>query len=52
MNLNLGWHKDRKENPISAPSILIGALVSAGSLWLFLKTCLLEILSRLYLEKL
>ncbi len=31
--VNLGWHKDRKENPISAPSIHVGALVGAGSLW-------------------
>jgi hypothetical protein len=46
------WHRDRKENPISAPSIQVGALVGAGSLWPFLMTCLLEILSRLYLEKL
>ncbi len=25
--VNLGWHRDRKENPISAPSIHVGALV-------------------------
>jgi hypothetical protein len=31
--VNLGWHRDRKENPISAPSIPVGALVGAGSLW-------------------
>ncbi len=31
--VNMGWHRDRKENPISAPSIHIGALVGAGSLW-------------------
>jgi len=31
-NVNLGWHRDRKENPISAPSIHVGALVGAGSL--------------------
>jgi hypothetical protein len=31
--LNLGWHRDRKENPISAPSIHVGALVGAASLW-------------------
>jgi hypothetical protein len=31
--VNLGWHKDRKENPISAPCIHDGALVAAGSLW-------------------
>jgi hypothetical protein len=30
---NLGWHTDRKEKPISAPSIHVGALVGAGSLW-------------------
>jgi hypothetical protein len=30
---NLGWHRDRKENIISAPSIHVGALVGAGSLW-------------------
>ncbi len=29
---NQGWHRDRKENPISAPSIHVGALVGAGSL--------------------
>jgi hypothetical protein len=34
--VNLGWHRDRKENPISAPSIHVGALVGAGSLWPFL----------------
>jgi hypothetical protein len=31
--MKLGWHRDRKENPISAPSIHVGALVGAGSLW-------------------
>jgi hypothetical protein len=31
--VNLGWHRDRKENPISAPSIHVGVLVGAGSLW-------------------
>jgi len=31
--VNLGWHRDRKENPISAPSIHVGALMGAGSLW-------------------
>ncbi len=31
--VNLGWHRDRKENPMSAPSIHVGALVGAGSLW-------------------
>jgi hypothetical protein len=30
--VNLGWHNDRKENPISAPSIHVGALVGASSL--------------------
>ncbi len=29
--VNLGWHRDQKENPISAPSIHVGALVGAGS---------------------
>ncbi len=38
--VNLGWHRDRKENPISAPSIHIGALGGAGSLSPFL--CLLS----------
>jgi hypothetical protein len=32
--VNLGWHRDRKENPIRAPSIHVGALVGAGSLGL------------------
>ncbi len=32
-NVNLIWHRDRKENPISAPSIHVGALVGAGLLW-------------------
>jgi len=31
--VNLGWHRDRKEHPISAPSIHVGALMGAGSLW-------------------
>jgi hypothetical protein len=31
--INLGWHMDRKEKPISAPSIHVGALVGVGSLW-------------------
>jgi len=31
--VNLGWHRDRKENLMSAPSIHVGALVGAGSLW-------------------
>jgi hypothetical protein len=35
--VNQGWHRDRKENPISAPSIHVGALVDAGSLWPKLK---------------
>jgi len=26
--VSLGWHRDRKENPISAPSIHVGALVN------------------------
>jgi len=30
--VNLGWHRDRKENPVSAPSMDVGALVGAGSL--------------------
>jgi hypothetical protein len=30
--VNLGWHRDRKQNPITAPSIHVGALVGAGSL--------------------
>jgi hypothetical protein len=34
--VNLGWHKDRKENPINAPSIHVGALEGAGSFWPFL----------------
>jgi len=32
--INLGWHMDRKEKPISAPSIHVGALVGVGSFWL------------------
>jgi hypothetical protein len=31
--VDLRWHRDKKENHISAPSIHIGALVGAGSLW-------------------
>jgi len=31
--VNQGWHRDRKENPFSVPSIHVGALVRAGSLW-------------------
>ncbi len=31
--LNQGWHRDRKEKHIGAPSIHVGALVRAGSLW-------------------
>ncbi len=27
--INLGWQRDRKENPINAPSIHVGALVGA-----------------------
>jgi len=30
--VTLGWHKDRKDNPINAPSIHIGALVGVGAL--------------------
>ncbi len=33
--VSLGWHMDRKEKPINAPSIHVGALVGAGSLWPF-----------------
>ncbi len=33
--VNLGWHRDRKESPVSAPSIHVGPLVGAGSLWPF-----------------
>ncbi len=29
----LGWHMDKKKNPISAPSIHVNALMGAGSLW-------------------
>jgi len=29
--INLGWHKDRKENPVNAPSIHVGELVGLGS---------------------
>jgi hypothetical protein len=31
--VNLRWHRDREENPISARFIYVGALVGAGSLW-------------------
>jgi hypothetical protein len=31
--VNVGWHRDKKENPISAPSIHVSAVVGAGSLW-------------------
>jgi hypothetical protein len=31
--VDVGCRRDRKENPISAPSIHVGALVGAGSLW-------------------
>jgi hypothetical protein len=31
-NVNLGWHMDRKEKPISASSIHVGALMNASSL--------------------
>jgi len=30
--INLGWHMDRKDNHINAPSIHIGALVGVGSI--------------------
>jgi hypothetical protein len=30
--INLGWHMDKKKNPISSPSIHVGALVGVGSL--------------------
>jgi len=30
--VNLRWHRDRKDNLISAPSFHVGALVVAGSL--------------------
>jgi hypothetical protein len=26
----MGWHRDREENPISAPSIHVGALVGVA----------------------
>jgi hypothetical protein len=29
--VNLGWHEDKKNNPINAPSIHVGALVGARS---------------------
>jgi hypothetical protein len=42
--LRKGKHKkstwDRKENPISAPSIHVGALVGAGSLWPCSPSCI------------
>jgi hypothetical protein len=28
--VKLGWHRDRKENPITAPSIHVGALMGDG----------------------
>ncbi len=31
--VNQGWQRDRKEYPIGAPFIHVGALVGAGSLW-------------------
>jgi hypothetical protein len=31
--VNLEWHMDKKEKPISAPSIHVGALVNVSSLW-------------------
>jgi len=36
--VNLGWHKDRKESPINAPSIHVGAL---GGCWFTLAHILL-----------
>ncbi len=30
--IKLGWHMDRKENLISAPSIVVGAMVGVGLL--------------------
>jgi hypothetical protein len=41
--VSLGWQMDRKENPISAPSIHVGALMGAGSLWpIFFRFCCME----------
>jgi hypothetical protein len=37
--VNLGWHRDRKEKPISAPSICVGALVGVGSFWSIAWAC-------------
>ncbi len=31
-SVNLGWDRDRKDNPISTPSVPVGPLVGAGSL--------------------
>jgi hypothetical protein len=31
-NINMGWHRDKRDNPIIAPSIHVGALVGASSL--------------------
>jgi len=31
--VNLGWHRDRKHNPINTPSIHIDALMGVSSLW-------------------
>jgi hypothetical protein len=31
--VNMGSHMDKKENPISAPSIHVGALMNASSFW-------------------
>ncbi len=33
IKVNLGWHMDKKQNPINAPSIHVGVLVGAASLW-------------------
>jgi hypothetical protein len=30
--INLGWYRDKIDNPINAPSIHVGALVGVGSL--------------------
>jgi hypothetical protein len=29
--VSMGWHRERKENPINAPSIHVGALMGDGS---------------------
>jgi hypothetical protein len=45
--VNLGWHKDRKENPISAPSIHVSALggwvlVHSGSIYYIIYTIVIS----------